>query len=168
MEEEKQYLHSASLDGRHTIGFTFDLYHKYCQQAKVQTNTVNLEEIFTSKLIRVLNFHRFYSSWLHTTRKYIMINGKAYFMDFFILRFILHIKYSLITEFKINKSHSCDKQNGLHDDTVFYLLSRRCYIDVFKSCTSWYPARTSWTRQSHRRKKRFETKERFNIVFIYA
>lgn len=36
MEEEKQYLHSASLDGRHTIGFNFDLYHKYCQQAKVR------------------------------------------------------------------------------------------------------------------------------------
>jgi hypothetical protein len=35
MDEEKQYLHSASLDGRHTIGFTFDLYHKQCQQAKV-------------------------------------------------------------------------------------------------------------------------------------
>ena len=36
MDEEKQYLHSASLDGRHTIGFTFDLYHKQCQQAKVR------------------------------------------------------------------------------------------------------------------------------------
>lgn len=34
-EEEKLYLYSQSLDGRHTVGINFDLYHRYCLQAKV-------------------------------------------------------------------------------------------------------------------------------------
>ncbi|XP_064400041.1 sorting nexin-6-like [Halichondria panicea] len=34
LDEEKQSLHSKSLDSRHTIGMTFDLYHRYSLQAK--------------------------------------------------------------------------------------------------------------------------------------
>ena len=35
LEEEKRYLYASSLDSRHTLGFTLDLYHRYCIQAKV-------------------------------------------------------------------------------------------------------------------------------------
>lgn len=35
VDEEKEKLTASSYDGRHTLGFTFDLYHAYCAQAKV-------------------------------------------------------------------------------------------------------------------------------------
>lgn len=34
LEEDKEYSHAASLDSMTTIGFTFDLYHKYYEQVK--------------------------------------------------------------------------------------------------------------------------------------
>lgn len=41
VHEEKDYLLATAYDGQHTLGFTFDLYHAYCTQAKV-SKIINL------------------------------------------------------------------------------------------------------------------------------
>ncbi len=37
VEEEKDQIVAISYDGRHTLGFAFELYYAYCTQAKVRS-----------------------------------------------------------------------------------------------------------------------------------